>query len=575
MNLLLQIRYESAVGGCSGQYPGTAASHGSEQRQDGGFRREHSATIEETVKRFCTEGPVKPDIHYALPAADRLDKAEIQALIDAQRYFILHAPRQTGKTSALLDLMHLLNDGGRYKALYINIEGAQANRDDAAGAMRTILSVLASESKAILKDRFADENFDSIYARGGGTDALRLMLSEWAAQSDKPIVLMIDEIDALVGDTLISVLRQLRAGYTLRPARFPQSVILCGVRDIQDYRIHGTKEIITGGSAFNVKAESLRLGDFTPADVRRLYGQHTAETGQVFEESTYDLVWTYTRGQPWLVNALADQACFRLQKDRTQPITPALIEQAKENLILKRVTHLDQLTDKLKERRVQSVIEPIVAGDDDTALELVDSDHVRYVIDLGLIRRGPNGLEISNGIYQEVIPRELNHLMQDSFLTRERTAWYVLPDGRLDMGKMLTNFQQFYRENSEIWLARFEYKEAGPQLILQAFLQRIINGGGSLDREYALGRHRTDLLVKWTHPSGVQRVVIETKVLRKSMEATLNSGLEQIAAYMDKTGCDDAHLVLFDPRRDVSWDAKVYRRDARTPGGKPVTVWGM
>ncbi|MFN7918978.1 MAG: ATP-binding protein [Bryobacteraceae bacterium] len=527
------------------------------------------------MKHFCTAGPIKADIHYNIPPLGRIDRAEVEGLIDAQRYFIMHAPRQTGKTSALLSLMKALNEAGRYKALYINIEGAQANRDDAAGAMRAILSVIASRAKGFIGDPYPDEIRARVLEQGGGTDALRLMLQEWAAHSPQPIVLMIDEIDALVGDNLISVLRQLRAGYADRPESFPQSIILCGVRDLQDYRIHGTKEVITGGSAFNVKAASLRIGDFTPADVRNLYEQHTAETGQVFEEAVYDLVWTYTRGQPWLVNALADEACFQIQKDRTQPITPGLIEQAKESLILKRVTHLDQLTDKLKEPRVQAVIEPMVAGDEETTLQLVESDHVRYVIDLGLIRRTRTGLEIANGIYKEVIPRELNHLMQDAFLTRERTTWYVLSDGRLDMGKMLTNFQQFYRENSESWLGRYEYKEAGPHLILQAFLQRIINGGGSLDREYALGLHRTDLLVKWTHPAGTQRVVLETKVLRKSLEATIASGLEQIATYMDKTGCEDAHLIIFDPRKEVSWDEKVFRRDAKTAADKPVTVWGM
>ena len=91
---------------------------------------------------------------------------------------------------------------------------------------------------------------------------------------------MFDEIDALVGDTLISMLRQLRAGYEERPKRFPISVILCGIRDVKDYRIHSSnKEIITGGSAFNIKAESLRLGDFSREECLELLIdlQHTGD----------------------------------------------------------------------------------------------------------------------------------------------------------------------------------------------------------------------------------------------------------------------------------------------------------
>ena len=111
-----------------------------------------------------------------------------------------------------------------------------------------------------------------------------------AEAAAKPLVLMLDEIDALVGDTLLSVLRQLRAGYPDRPRRFPQSVILCGVRDVRDYRIHSgnDKAVVAGGSAFNVKAESLRLGDFSPSETRALLALHTEATGQVWEAAALD-----------------------------------------------------------------------------------------------------------------------------------------------------------------------------------------------------------------------------------------------------------------------------------------------
>ena len=528
------------------------------------------------MREFCTAGPVKADIHYTLPPLERLDRDAIVRMIDSQKYFVLHAPRQTGKTSALLALVKDLNATGRYRALYVNVEGGQALRNDVGGAMQTILSVISEGARRHLNDSFPNSIAVETLALGGPGDALRRMLNHWCEHSPLPICLMIDEIDALVGDTLISVLRQLRGGYFDRPKGFPQSVILCGVRDVRDYRIHsGGGEIITGGSAFNIKVESLRLGDFSQSDVRRLYEQHTAETGQLFDEAVYPLVWDLTRGQPWLVNALAYEACFRFEEDRSKPITTDLILRAKEHLIVNRVTHIDQLTDKLKEPRVQRVIEPIVRGDDGDTFALAGSDDAQYLIDLGLIRSGPRGLEISNGIYLEVIPRELNYQMQLAFMSREDSAWYIASDGRLDIPKMLGAFQQFFRENSEIWLERFEYKEAGPQLILQAYLQRIVNGGGRIDREYGLGRRRTDLLIQWTHPAGTQRVVIELKMLRGTAEKTVGEGLRQIADYMDKTGTNDAHLLIFDRRPGVSWDEKIFRRDERTADGRPVTLWGM
>lgn len=150
----------------------------------------------------------------------------------------------------------------------------------------------------------------------GEFGALNESLSQWCKRSDKPTVLFFDEIDTQVGDTLISVLRQLRSGYTLRPAAFPQSIILCGVRDVRDYRLRTDegKAMITGGSAFNIKAKSLRLDNFTPDEIEILYRQHTKTSGQKFNENIFPLVWKLTEGQPWLVNALAYETCFELKE---------------------------------------------------------------------------------------------------------------------------------------------------------------------------------------------------------------------------------------------------------------------
>ena len=521
------------------------------------------------MRHFCTAGPVKPDIHYTIPPLERLDRVEVLRLIEQQKYFVLHAPRQTGKTSVMQALVAQLNAAQSFSAVYVNVEGAQAARDDGREAVRIICERLAEEVEAELGDSFLSETWVPIFQRAG-SGALQTVLARWCKHNSLPVVLVIDEIDALVGDSLIAVLRQIRAGYVNRPERFPQSVILCGVRDVRDYRIHGAKEIIAGGSAFNIKAESLRLGDFTPADVRRLYEQHSTETGQRFEEEVYPLVWDLTRGQPWLVNALAYEACFKLETDRAKAITAEVISQAKENLILARATHLDQLADKLREPRVRRVVEPILMGAD--KLELAhDDDDLQYTIDLGLVARESRETRIANAIYREVIPRQLTQVAQREMSSRVDPAWSVEPHEPLDMPRRLASFQQFFRENSEIWLRDYDYKEAGPHLLLQAFLQTVVNGGGRILREYALGRGRADLLVIWRD----ERVVIELKLVRGSPEKTIAEGLVQTAEYAARTGATEAHLVLFDRDPAKSWDDKVFRRNETGPGGRAITVWGM
>ncbi|ETW96164.1 MAG: hypothetical protein ETSY2_46960, partial [Candidatus Entotheonella gemina] len=292
-------------------------------------------------------------------------------LIEQQKYFVLHAPRQVGKTSYLLALMDYLNQTGTYHCVYVNVEVAQTAREDVNRGMRAILSELRSMARDYLDDPFVDGIWLEVLETSGGDAALSEVLTRWAQASDKPLVLLIDEIDALVGDTLISILRQLRTGYAKRPIRFPISIVLCGVRDVRDYRIHSNREqaIITGGSAFNIKAESLCMGGFNRQEVERLYQQHTDETAQLFDRGVLEAVWECTHGQPWLVNALGYEVCFRMTtgRDRTLPITIDMILEAKEQLIVRRETHLDQLVGQTPRRSPsRRVIHPMLQGEDST-----------------------------------------------------------------------------------------------------------------------------------------------------------------------------------------------------------------
>ncbi len=227
-----------------------------------------------------------------------------------------------------------------------------------------------------------------IQGSSGGT-AVGEFLNRLCAASPRPLVLLLDEVDALIGDTLISLLRQLRAGYPKRPCQFPHTVILCGVRDLRDYRIHSSAEraVITGGSAFNIKAKSLRLGDFSQIDVQTLLGEHTNGTGQAFTPRALARVWEQTQGQPWLVMRWPMRPALRYSagRDRTRAIDIELIDAAKERLIRARVTHLDQLADKLREERVRRVIEPMLAG---TLPGEVREDDRQYLVDLGRLREG-------------------------------------------------------------------------------------------------------------------------------------------------------------------------------------------
>jgi hypothetical protein len=521
-------------------------------------------------KHFNTAGPNVRELHYGIDPLTRFDLASMVELIAQQRYFVLHAPRQTGKTTCLLSLREHLNKQGDFTAVYVNIEPAQAFRGNVAPAMQTIVSLMSEK----LADALAEPALKAILqaaalAQGPG-DAVRSLLRVACERSACPIVLFLDEVDALVGDTLISLLRQIRAGYTDRPQHFPQTIVLCGVRDVRDYRMTmADGEVITGGSAFNIKAESLRLGDFSRAEMTALYQQHTDATGQVFAAEALELAWLSTQGQPWLVNALAEQAVWKSKAnlDRTIPIDLERLRDAREALILRNDTHLDQLADKLREPRVRAVIEPMLIGEEHQA---TDAD-IQYVLDLGLVRRTLPGKSFapSNQIYAEVLPRVLNNTVQYNLHEDRILASWQDAKGQLQPRQFLLNFLDFWRSHGESMMRSVPYHEAAPHLVLMAYLQRVINGGGRIEREYAAGAGRLDLLVI----VGAQQMAIEIKVWRSGRKDPLADGLLQMQRYLQRLNLSEGYLVIFDQRETAAlWERRMRVDDVQTLDNKAVMV---
>jgi len=348
-------------------------------------------------RTFNTAGPCRPDKHYMLPPERRLD--ELRPLIDEEAFFVVHAPRQTGKTTSLQSLARSLTAEGSYAAVHASCKPAATAGDDVAFGVDALIRSIEKAARLGL----AEEQWpEPVASFAGDSPAIRLelYLTRWSERCPRPVVLFLDEFDALGGKTLLSVLDQLHSGYTARPSPFPHALALIGLRDVRDYRIGAEGRRLGTSSPFNVKLESLRLRDFTAPEVAELYAQHTEETGQPFEPAAVERAFELTRGQPWLVNALARQAVMRELPDRSETITAGHVEAAKEALVLRRDTHLDSLVDRLREARVRRVIEPILAGRFLPAETL--SDDVQFAKDLGLVTRGPAGLEIANPVYREV-----------------------------------------------------------------------------------------------------------------------------------------------------------------------------
>ncbi|NLE41260.1 MAG: ATP-binding protein, partial [Lentisphaerae bacterium] len=458
------------------------------------------------MKRFFnTAGPCVPGEHYLLDASERL--LEVVDLIQRKQYFVIHAARQSGKTTLLLDLRKTLEAEGKHRALYCSLESLQGVTDPSVG----IPGILDAIRAAVMAHPEIGSLANTVTAGDGEgfTLALRAALTRLCAALDKPLVLLLDEVDCLTEGTLITFLRQLRDGFVNRAggSPFPSSVALVGMRNIRDYKAQVRPGGATLGSAspFNIASKSLTLANFTETEVGALYAQHTADTGQVFPPEAVARAFHWSQGQPWLVNALAHEVVDEiLAMDYAKPVDAAMFDAAAERLILRRDTHIDSLVERLREERVRRIVEPVLLGDE-RDFDLLDDD-CRYVLDLGILRADRRRLEPANPIYREVIVRTLNY--SDQFVLRDRIPNRWVADGRLDMNGLLRGFQEFWRENADVWVEKYDYREAAPHLILMAFLQRVVNGGAHIDREFALGRKRLDLCVQM----GPHRYPVELKL---------------------------------------------------------------
>ena len=516
-------------------------------------------------KYFNTTGPCFPRLHYMLPPKDRLVGASLERYIRDELYWVLHAPRQTGKTTFLQSWMHEINAGTEAVACYVSLEHCQ----DVTETEKAMPLTVDAVRKWAGTFGLPVPEYPEKVAPGSSVSA---MLGSWAKQvGPRKLVVLFDEVDVVAGPALVSFLRQLRSGFAGRGAGvFPVSVALVGMRDLRDYLVSSKDgRSLNPGSPFNIKHDSATLSNFSEADIAALTSQHSQATGQQFAPEALERIWACSSGQPWLVNALCEQIVYRIIPEARTAVQAEHVDRARERLIASRATHIDSLGERLREDRVRRVIQPMMIGNSDPTLGRSDRD-VEFCLDLGLIA-WEGSLVVANAIYREVIARSLSQNYQDNIPAPE-FCWQR-PDGSLDMDALMNEFQKFWAWNSEIWEEKADYTEAFPHLLLMAFLQRIVNGGGRVDREYAAGRGRMDLLIRF----GGKSNLVEIKLVHPRMgrEATRDQGLEQVERYADQTGPDTCHLVIFDRRlnqRNTTWEERLSRESCITSSGRSVEV---
>jgi hypothetical protein len=465
------------------------------------------------VRFFNTTGPCYPWDHYMLPPEDRLIGAQLDRYVGDKLYWVLHAPRQTGKTTFLQSWARELNSSKEGNTFFLSVKDVKTY----------------SDCDNIIKEITEKSNKESF-----------------------PIICLMDDMATLEEKILAYLLSRIRAEFNgRRTSGFPDSMLFTCLSDLRNPNIN---------TPFNIIADSELLDNFTRENISSLFAQRTAETGQEIEKGALDYVWEQSRGQPWIVNSLFKRATMRVLKaDDYQTVTLDHIKEARQQMILARETHLDALGKRLADPRVRHVIEVLMVGEPDP--NLTQTEGWRLCEDLGLCQKIDGTPQVANPIYREVLAREMTYSTQDA-IPKPEFRWQTA-DGSLDMDALLKEFQQFWRRYSESWEKMMNWPEVVPHLLLQAFLQRVLNGGGRIEREYAAGSGRMDLSVIYND----KEYIIEIKVVHPhdSLKTVKEEGLVQIKRYRDKIGRPEAgpipaYLVIFDRRssaRKNSWTKRL------------------
>jgi len=502
------------------------------------------------MRSFTTEGPCDPQRHYHLPAAPRL--AEALGLVDEGAYFLLCAPRRTGKTTTLRALAAELLESRRFAALVCPAELGEPAGDDLARIEHMLLASLRLSAEHDLPPELRPPPFPDA---AEGT-RIWAALAAWARVCHLPIVLFFDGMDALSGAALRTVLRQLEVGHARRPAQFPWSVVLAG----QGLTPKDDEPLTSGRSGpFDVATPSATLASFTADEIRALYAELTADTGQTFDEEAIKAAWEATAGHPFLVQALGREVASRT----AGPVGAAEIQAAARRLVASRITPIDGLGARLSEPRLRRVIEPLLTGTSLVA-GATEAD-IASARALGLLAMD-NPVRIEAGLHRDLVPRLLAEPAARAFT--DAPERFFGAEGRLDVEALLHAFAVFYETHGRDVVPAMPYPAAASELVFLGFLYRMIEGRGAVDVRYGSSLGRVEATLTIPNEGGeAQREVFVLVSRRKGSAGVKARALGWLEERLEAEGLANGTAVVFDRRSKRRVGERVKLSEATTAKG--------
>ncbi|WGS64705.1 AAA-like domain-containing protein [Marinitoga aeolica] len=473
------------------------------------------------MKRFCTSGPVDKNTCYYIERPELMKEALDH--IENWRYFTVSAPRQTGKTTFLNDIVEKTKD--KYLPIFISFESYSSK--DQNQFLKTFI-------KDIEDDIEYRHNIKVKLKTPEEIDEIRLVLEDLYNKTGKEIILMIDEFEKFNNEELMNeFLHVIRNVYHKKMLYKLRSVILISVSYLS-----GILE--DNASPFNI-AEHMEVPYFTKEQVYDLLNQHEKETGQIFDNKVKELIWENAGGQPGLTNALAYDLVEKKAKDK-QIITKEYFEKTLNDFmyvyINKNISNIISKAEKEKELIIKILFEP------ESVKFVIYDERIKFLYLNGVIDNCEGKCCVKVPLYYKALyakfKPQINGEKNYMATLKDTVREYIKKDGSLDLNKLLERYTKYIKQRGAIMFKGRNYYEGVYQYNLDQFLSLYIEAGeGKVYPETQVGGGRIDLLINFNN----KEYLIEVKADITGNE--YEKAKKQIIEYLKRKDLNEGWLVIY------------------------------
>ena len=526
------------------------------------------------MRRFSSYGPVNDKLHYYVPRNELIEKGYSQLVgeppEEGGHYFTVWAPRQTGKSTLMKDILLRLKKDSRFDTLVINLENFKYETNSIRMMNQIAIKIGEGLGKPVFEITSTDQ-FQEIFRKN---------------ILDKPLILILDEFDALDESIINALVSSLRSIYNIRQYESEKSanqktyllhsIALIGVR-----RVLGIEN--EKGSPFNVQ-RSLHISNLTFEEVKEMFAWYERESGQKIDEIVPRILYEETLGQPGLTCWFGELLTETYNTDPSKPIT---IEHFKEaygaaNYVLPNNNILNIISKVNKPPFNEMVMNLFETGEKMTFS--FDDPEINNLYMNGVIVPDKAGYDeyyvkfscpfVQNRIFSYFSRRFFNHLGQ--LLSPLDSMKDAITEDVLFIPNIIKRYREYLRKNRDMFFKEVPRRktdlkiyEAVYHLNLYRYLFDLLKKRGvDVIPQFPTGNGKIDLILKYRE----KKYAIELKSFKDMY--TFEKGIEQAAEYGKQLGLNEISYLVFVELsdEDIRQFEKHIERDGITVVILPISI---